>query len=137
MNMNKSTIYTLDDDGVVDEAGPMHRLSGELSEWLFASKFWANFNSKNGSIFGQFEEDEAGPDIARKISHELAEKLKELNDVEDVIFAYRKTQAGDKEYIQVTASQLIHEIKSLAEFLRNLGSRIINYGFLCGLIGNR
>ncbi|WP_313701071.1 hypothetical protein [Achromobacter sp.] len=34
-------------------------LSGLVSEWLFSSGFWKNINAIQGTIFDQYEEDEA------------------------------------------------------------------------------
>jgi hypothetical protein len=117
--MQISTIAALDTEGVINEEEPTFALGGELSEWFFASRFWTNINLRNGTMFDQFEGGEADSSIAQAIAREFEQKLSELGDDDEVKFAYRCTQSGEKLYIRTDSSGLISEIKLLIDFLNN------------------
>ena len=104
--------------GVPDDQNVFY-LSKELSEWLFASKFWENFNLENGTIFDQYEEDEIFPDIVEKISISIEKKINELLDSnENVIeFVYAWTSSGSPLVIKVNRDDLVVEMRKLNGYL--------------------
>lgn len=103
----------------MNEGGEQLRLSGPLSEWLFASKFWSDVNAKQGTMFDQFEEDEAEVLVVRAVVEELerrARTLREL-DVYDVEFVYRWTSEHMPLTTSVPRELLLSEVVTFRDFL--------------------
>ncbi|TGN95789.1 hypothetical protein [Burkholderia sp. USMB20] len=95
------------------------RLSGTLSEWLFSSNFWSNFNAKNGTTFDQFEEDEVDVSIVSEVIEALEVRIHELqrNGNCNIEFVYRWTAEKQPLTIKVLAETLILELESFRGFL--------------------
>lgn len=62
-----------------DVAEPIFILDGAVSERLFASGFWKRINSSWGTMFDQFEDDEAAPTILLQIASELESCVRSLH----------------------------------------------------------
>ncbi|MDN7736198.1 MULTISPECIES: hypothetical protein [Burkholderia] len=102
----------------VEEGGQL-RLSGSLSEWLFSSKFWSDFNAKCSTMFDQYEEDEADVSVVKTVIIALearARALQEL-DVRDVEFVYRWTAKHKPLKASVSREALLSELMTLRDFL--------------------
>lgn len=101
------------------------RLSGLFSEWLFSSKFWAEFNEKNGTMFDQFEEDEADIFVINAIVAALDRRVSDLqkSNCHNVEFIYRWT--SDKQPIKkiVPTDSLLSELLLLRAFLVDVISK--------------
>ncbi|SMF26600.1 hypothetical protein SAMN06295900_104427 [Trinickia caryophylli] len=95
------------------------RLSGPLSEWLFASKFWSDLNAKQGTMFDQFEEDEADVPIIRVVVEELERRVRALRELgeHDVEFVYRWTAEHKPLTTSVPRESLLSEVVMLRDFL--------------------
>lgn len=101
------------------EGGEQLRLTGPLSEWLFASKFWSDFNANHGTMFDQFEEDEADVLVVGAIVDALDEKMRALRKQEghDVEFAYRWTSEHKPLTTSVPKELLLSELMTFRDFL--------------------
>ncbi|WP_179092088.1 hypothetical protein [Burkholderia ubonensis] len=76
----KKSIVTIEIQEGGDFAIHVIRFSGLLPEWLFVPKFCVKINVRFGIIFDWCEEDEAGEDVVKIISAELAKRIKGLNE---------------------------------------------------------
>lgn len=94
-------------------------LSGLLSEWLFSSGFWSDFNARNGTIFDQYEEDDVDGSTAGAVVDAIEKRILLLEMLKDdeIEFIYRWTA----EKIPITAHAkrelLISELTGLRDFL--------------------
>lgn len=103
----------------VDEGSGQLRLSGPLSEWLFSSKFWSDFNAKHGTMFDQFEEDEADVAVVKAVVEALDERecaLQELSE-RNVEFVYRWTPDHEPVTTSVSRELLLSELVTFRDFL--------------------
>ncbi|MBR8330361.1 hypothetical protein KDW69_01725 [Burkholderia ambifaria] len=93
-------------------------LSGLFSEWLFASKFWAQINAHCGTIFDQYEEDEAGEDVVAIISAELAKRIQDLSGTRgEIEFVHGWDVNHTPLVARINAVDLVREIAEFREFL--------------------
>ncbi|MBR8037524.1 hypothetical protein KDW40_04045 [Burkholderia cenocepacia] len=93
-------------------------LSGLFSEWLFASKFWAKINEICGTIFDQYEEDEASEGIVEIISTELSKKIKDLSGREgEIEFLHGWDSNRTPLVARISVIDLVGEIVGFREFL--------------------
>ncbi|SDG97891.1 hypothetical protein SAMN04487926_101493 [Paraburkholderia steynii] len=103
----------------VDEGAGHLRLSGPLSEWLFSSKFWSDFNAKHGTMFDQFEEDEADVTVVKAVVEALDERacaLRELSE-RNVEFVYRWTPDHKPVTTSMPRDSLLSELVAFRDFL--------------------
>lgn len=116
--MQISRITNLSLDGSSSNS-PEFEMSGVLSEWLFSIGFWRKFNSENGTMFDQFEEDEADASVVRDLASALTKLIASVEASErDVLeFAFRRLQDGTAITANVTKESLLKELKSLTQFL--------------------
>jgi len=103
----------------MNEGGEQLRLSGALSEWLFASKFWSDFNASHGTMFDQFEEDEAEVLVVRSVVEELERRVRALRELDeyDVEFVYRWTSEHKPLTTSVPRELLLSELATFRDFL--------------------
>lgn len=64
----------------VGDGASQLRLSGLLSEWLFSSRFWSNFNARHGTMFDQYEEDDADVSTVAAVVEALDERIHALRE---------------------------------------------------------
>jgi hypothetical protein len=57
---------------------PVFILDGIASEWLFATGFWARINRSMGTMYDQYEEDEAAPAHIDQIAVQMCREIGEL-----------------------------------------------------------
>jgi filamentous hemagglutinin len=90
-----------------------------VSEWLFSLRFWSDFNAKHGTMFDQFEEDEADLVIVKAVIESLDEKARALQslDIDNVEFIYRWTSEYEPIKARVSRDLLLSEITKFREFL--------------------
>lgn len=103
----------------IDEGAVALRLSGPLSEWLFSLRFWFDFNAKHGTMFDQFEEDEADVGVVKAIIESLDEKMSVLQglDMDDVEVVYRWTSEHEPIKAIVSKELLLSELTKFRDFL--------------------
>ncbi|QNB11815.1 hypothetical protein G5S35_09665 [Paraburkholderia tropica] len=118
MRMRESTFVGLSSEFQVAE-GAEFRLSGALSEWLFATGFWRDFNAAHGTMFDQFEEDEAGQDVVKEIAASIGERIGQLRSGHEqpFEFVYRRLPDGSSITATVAPSDAIDELAKLHRFL--------------------
>jgi hypothetical protein len=93
-------------------------LSGLFSEWLFASKFWAQINAHCGTIFGQYEEDEVREDVVEIISAELAKRIQGLSGTGgEIEFVHGWDVNRTPLVARINVVDLVREITEFREFL--------------------
>jgi hypothetical protein len=104
---------------------PEFEMSGVLSEWLFAVGFWRNFNATHGTMFDQFEEDDADETVVRSITFALADQMQLLEGrPEEVLeFAYRRNFDGSSIMASIARVDLIAELEALRHFLLQSAER--------------
>jgi hypothetical protein len=103
----------------IDEGTTQLRLSGPLSEWLFSSKFWSDFNAKHGTMFDQFEEDDADMPVVKAIVEALDERIRALQELDEcnVEFVYRWTSEHEPLTTSVPRELLQSDMAMLRDFL--------------------
>jgi len=101
------------------------RLSGGLSEWLFSSKFWSNFNAQHGTMFDQFEEDEVNASTAKAIIEALNKGVRSLEeqDKNNIEFVYRWTPDHKPLTTSIPKKLLLSELIAFREFLADAVAR--------------
>jgi hypothetical protein len=116
MQISKITDLSLDDGSL---NSPAFEMSGVLSEWLFSIGFWREFNSEHGTMFDQFEEDEASTIVVRDIVSALAGLIASIERGERHVtgFTYRRLPDGTAITANATKESLLEELKSLCQFL--------------------
>lgn len=124
MQMKASTISEASSDSCLGEQ-PTFKLSGHLSEWLFSSRFWQDFNTRHGTFFDQFEEDEVGSEVVEKIAAAMDDRIEELarNDNPIVEFVYRQLADGTALTASIAKADLADELFRLRSFLRGQAQR--------------
>lgn len=112
MRMQESTV-------LVDNGATQLQLSGQLSEWLFSSKFWSDFNKKYDTMFDQFEEEEAEVLIVKAIVEELDVAVCALQELDkcDVEFVYRWTSEHKPLTTKMSRTLLLSELMQFRAFL--------------------
>jgi hypothetical protein len=130
MQMKVSTITAVLPEPEAQDV-PQIYLTGELSEWLFVSRFWGEFNVANGTMFDQFEEDEVSADIAKNVALSLKHRIGELKliDGQSIHFVYRRLQGGGALTCDVTTSALTEELTRVVEFLYSVSERYQRINF--------
>ena len=103
------------------DASVAFQLSGVLSEWLFAIRFWREFNTAHGTMFDQFEEDEVDASIVKLVSTALAKQIAALRstDMQSVEFVYRRRQDGQPLTADTPKAALLSELTALHDFLNS------------------
>ncbi len=106
-------------------------MSGTLSEWLFSTGFWRKFNEENGTMFDQFEEDEADATVVLKVVFALSGAITSVESYErDVFeFIFRRLSDGSALTASVTKENLLEELKSLRKFLGESAERKLTLMF--------
>ncbi|MBN3751330.1 hypothetical protein G3N95_00130 [Paraburkholderia sp. Tr-20389] len=101
------------------------QLTGELSEWLFATRFWQNFNATHDTIFDQFEEDEVTIELVKQVAASIFARIRDLRTVDQpsVEFVYRRLPDGMPVTAQIAKDGLIEEMTRLGEFLTLIAER--------------
>ncbi|WP_395069518.1 hypothetical protein [Paraburkholderia silvatlantica] len=118
MRMQISKITDLSFNESLSDASEF-KMSGFLSEWLFSIGFWRAFNSEHGTMFDQFEEDEAETTVVQDVASAVAELVDSIgHSEEDVVeFAFRRLPDGTAITANTTKEDLLKELKSLHQFL--------------------
>jgi hypothetical protein len=103
----------------MDEGTNKLCLSGQLSEWLFSSGFWSDFNAEHGTMFDQFEEDEAKILTVKAIVKALNERIQALQGLDEcsIEFVYRWTAEHKPLTTSVPRDLLLLELITLKNFL--------------------
>ncbi|MGV1761849.1 hypothetical protein ACQZ6F_31795 [Rhizobium sp. A22-96] len=98
---------------------PEFELSAKVSEWLFASHFWQDFNANNGTIFDQFEDDEASVAVIHRVVEMLDAKRQKLiaGGVDIIEFTYRWSEDGSPTKTTFELDQLLEEPSMFRNFL--------------------
>lgn len=102
-----------------DVAEPIFILDGAVSERLFASGFWKRINSSWGTMFDQFEDDEAAPTILLQIASELESCVRSLHSQsgDTVCFVCGWSPRGDADTIEVQRKDLVSQRVMLRSLL--------------------
>jgi hypothetical protein len=100
-------------------AEPILILDGAVSEWLFASGFWKRINSSLGTMFDQFEEDEAGPTILLQIAHELESCVRSIHSQsgDAVCFVCGWSPSGEAHTVEIQRKDLVSQLVTLRSLL--------------------
>ncbi|WP_192387873.1 hypothetical protein [Burkholderia cepacia] len=100
---------------------PVFVLDGIASEWLFVSGFWYRVNASLGTIYDQFEEDEAEPAALSQIACELAHQICELEGREEemIRFIYRWTPQGETYTLEMQRADLISKLVEMRDFFNS------------------
>jgi hypothetical protein len=119
MKMQESQVAVVSHEDGEDDHSSVLRLSGPLSEWLFSSKFWADFNARHGTMFDQYEEDEAAVPVVKAVAEALDERIRVLQgrDEPDVEFVYRWTSEHTPLTTSVPRELLLSELVRFRDFL--------------------
>lgn len=98
---------------------PVFVLDGIASEWLFAVGFWNRINRSIGTIFDQYEEDEAAPAALYRIAEQLLCAIRELEacDEETIQFRCGWLGTGEPHILETPRTDLISQLVSLQSFL--------------------
>ncbi|MHA6833640.1 hypothetical protein [Ralstonia pseudosolanacearum] len=98
---------------------PIFTLAGTASEWLFASGFWRQTNALLGTMFDQFEEDEAVPAQLRQIAYELEQRICMLEAQSDEVvhFVYRWTPSGEACALEAKRADLVSQLTAMRNIL--------------------
>jgi len=102
-----------------NSAEPVFILDGAVSEWLFASGFWNRINNSLGTMFGQFEENEAESTVLLQIASELESCVRALqSQCEDTVcFVCGWSPAGDAHTVKVQRTDLVSQLVMLRSLL--------------------
>ena len=119
MKMQESLVNVVLREGEGENISSVFRLSGVLSEWLFSSKFWSDFNERHGTMFDQYEEDEAKAPIVKALAEALEEKIAALqsNDAINIEFVYGWTSERAPLTTSISRVQLLSELAEFHDFL--------------------
>ncbi len=100
-------------------AEPVFILDGAVSEWLFASGFWKRINNSLGTMFDQFEEDEAVPTVLLQIASELESCVRSLysQNEDTVCFVCGWSPGGDAHTVEVQRKDLVSQLVMLRSLL--------------------
>jgi hypothetical protein len=130
MKMQISKIFSVQTE---QYSGPFveFQLSGVLSEWLFATNFWREFNAGHGTMFDQFEGDEVDATIVRSVSAALEKRIAalDLSDTQSVEFIYRRLQGGQFLTASASKSNLLSELTALHTFLKTAAQQSLTMEF--------
>ncbi|WP_159463106.1 hypothetical protein [Caballeronia ptereochthonis] len=118
MRMQVSKVYRVSLDGSSSDSS-VFELSGNLSEWLFSVGFWRSFNLRHGTMFDQFEEDEADTKTVSAVATAFANLIRsiEAKQPETIQFVYRHLSDGTTISATVEKAELLTEIRSMHDFL--------------------
>jgi hypothetical protein len=119
MKMHESEVIAISNGKGREICTPVFRLSGELSEWLFSSRFWSDFNTKHGTMFDQYEEDDVSTSEINALVEALNEKVCALQEsnVREIEFVYRWTSDQLPLIARVPKENLISELVAFRNFL--------------------
>lgn len=86
--------------------------SAGLSEWLFAEKFWEKINISCGTLFDQFEDDEASTQTCVEIAKQLSIIISLLNDldVNKISFSIGQNEKHEDLLVELTKIDLVAEL---------------------------
>lgn len=101
------------------------QLTGALSEWLFATHFWQEFNAAHGTMFDQFEEDEVSRAMASEVASSINERicLVQASADQHVEFVCRRSPDGTFESAKIAKQDLVDELIRLRDFLTSVVER--------------
>ncbi|WP_321818204.1 MULTISPECIES: hypothetical protein [unclassified Paraburkholderia] len=104
---------------LMDEGAVALRLSGPLSEWLFSLRFWSDFNAKHGTMFDQFEEDEADVTVVNAVIEALDVRMSALQNLvtDNIEFVYLWTSEHEPLKASVSRELLLSELTRFRDFL--------------------
>ena len=127
--MKKSDIILYSDDGAVIDS---IRLTGEASEWLFSTGFWNDVNDANGTIFDQYEEDDANVAVLISIVDILSRLIVSVSNSinEEFNFTYGFDKNKKRLYLKVKKSDILVELakfKYICEEAIRMGKTLIFY----------
>ena len=113
--MHSSTVYMSSEP---DTAGRF-ALSPETSEWLFASSFWQRANAELGTVFDQYEEEEACPTVLCSFLPLLEKVVAEVRSLDRsrIEFVRGWDAKGAALKAHVARSALLAELMRLQEFV--------------------
>lgn len=95
------------------------RLSGSISEWLFASKFWSEINRRCGTIFDQYEEDDASANVVEVICDSLSGIIEDHRcDPREIEFVHGWDAQRNPLKAKINSRDLVRELTDLRNFLR-------------------
>ena len=96
------------------------RLSGLLSEWLFATGFWSEVNAICGTMFDQYEEDSASSEVLNVIAQRVDQRVKALRDVAEPTVEFVHGWNADWTPLKATAKTeaFVSELMRLRNFLQ-------------------
>lgn len=122
MQISRITSTSLDENS---PSSGQFEMSGVLSEWLFSTGFWRKFNAENGTMFDQFEEDEADATVVLKVATALSAVVTSVESCEQHVleFVFRRLPDGSAITASVTKENLLEELKSLRKFLEASADR--------------
>jgi hypothetical protein len=106
---------------MLPESDPVDRLVllPEISEWLFASGFWKKVKSELGTIFDQYEEDEAPPAILRSFLPFLQEEIERVRELDECLIESDRGWDAESGSLkaQVGRAELLAELARLHELV--------------------
>ncbi|MEM5342292.1 hypothetical protein [Paraburkholderia azotifigens] len=116
MKMKESSVSVTSDSGHSQTL----RLSGLLSEWLFATGFWSEVNATCGTMFDQYEEDLADTEVLIVIAQKIDQKIQGLRDVTTPTVEFVHGWAVDWTPLKATAKTeaFLGELMTLRNFLQ-------------------
>jgi hypothetical protein len=119
MKMQESQVAVVSHEDGEGDHSSLFRLSGQLSEWLFSSKFWADFNARHGTMFDQYEEDEATVPVVNAVAEALDERIRALQSYgePDVEFVYHWTSEHTPTTTSIPRELLLSELVRFRDFL--------------------
>ncbi|WP_233833533.1 hypothetical protein [Paraburkholderia sp. ZP32-5] len=96
------------------------RLSGALSEWLFATGFWSEVNAVCGTMFDQYEEDMADSGVLNVIQQKIDQRVSELRSAATSTVEFVHGWSADRTPLTATAKtqDFADELIKLQHFLR-------------------
>ncbi|MBB3262198.1 hypothetical protein F4827_007053 [Paraburkholderia bannensis] len=103
---------------------PVFVLDGIASEWLFASGFWTRINRLMGTMYDQYEEDEAAPANLDQIAAQMCCEIRELEAREEEMIRFRCGwfSTGEAHTLETPRATLVAQLVSLQSFLERMAA---------------
>ncbi|GLZ16841.1 hypothetical protein Bpla01_03710 [Burkholderia plantarii] len=97
-------------------------MEGAASEWLFASGFWTRVNRLMGTMYDQYEEDEASPATLEQIASRMRCQIRELEmgDEEMIRFTCGWFSTGAACVLETPRAVLVSQLILLQSFLERM-----------------
>jgi hypothetical protein len=91
----------------------------EVSEWLFFTKFWDEFNQNHGTFFGQYEEELLLKNLASNLAKELGDLSLDLQEKSEGEFKFCYAWNGKEEqfYCSINSETIALEINKLVKLV--------------------